>query len=114
MCRYPHHDPHTYTTGETDTDAQVAEQIRAVPARLDGVTQLETTIEVPAGFATSTTTTAGSTSASAHATASPPTTSWAPCAHRAPRSSNTSPAPPQPVERCHDSTPGSKHDRPAT
>jgi len=50
VCRYPTHDPHTYITGETDTDAHVAEQIRAITATLAGVTQLEQHIEVPAAL----------------------------------------------------------------
>jgi hypothetical protein len=50
VCRYPHHEPHTYTTGETDADDHNAAAIRAVVSELDGVSQLETTIEVPAGL----------------------------------------------------------------
>ena len=50
VCRYPHHEPHTYTTGETNADETTAIAIRAVVAELDGVAQLETTIEVPAGL----------------------------------------------------------------
>jgi len=50
VCRYPTHDPHTYTTGETDSDNHIAEQIRAITTAFVGVTQLEQHIEVPASL----------------------------------------------------------------
>ncbi len=50
VCRYPHHEPHTYTTGETHADEAAAAAIRSLVGELDGVAQLETNIEVPAGL----------------------------------------------------------------
>jgi hypothetical protein len=50
VCRYPNHQPHTYTTGETSGDEAAANAIRSIVAPFDGVAQLETTLEVPAGL----------------------------------------------------------------
>ena len=49
-CRYPAHQPMTYTTGETPADEQVADRVRAECALLIGIAQLERVIAVPAAL----------------------------------------------------------------
>ena len=47
ICRYPVHDSRTYETGETDSDARIATEIRALAATLTGVGRLERRIAIP-------------------------------------------------------------------
>jgi hypothetical protein len=47
ICRYPVHEPHAYSTGETRQDERIAERIREAATTLLGIVQLGRRIRVP-------------------------------------------------------------------
>lgn len=47
VCRYPKHDSRTYSTGESQQDCQLAEQIRDLAKQLRGLALLESHLEMP-------------------------------------------------------------------
>lgn len=50
VCRYPEHRPRTYRCHEPERDLELAQEIRALAARLHGLTRLRSRFELPDGL----------------------------------------------------------------
>ena len=50
VCRYPNHEAQKYSTGETNKDAEVADEIRELTSQFLGIAQLEDLIAVPSAY----------------------------------------------------------------